>query len=210
MTINRCHAVALVLLIAVATMSFPGGAELEDPDCLLQGTSKGMRHVRFVPGAKINRPAVVAIIKQAEKMKRGPVMVLTVMPNGPVAMGKNLVLWFIYSAVIGVFAAYVAGRALPAGAPYLRVFQLVGVTAFIGYSVALWEMSIWFRRAWSTTIKGTVDGLIYALITAGTFGWLWPRQTGLGGPSCHSTGTRRHSAQTLTRSCSARTICCFS
>jgi hypothetical protein len=111
----------------------------------------------------------------AEKMKRGPVMMLTVMPNGPFAMGKNLVLWFLYSAVVGIFAAYVAGTALPAGAPYLRVFQFVGVTAFIGYSVALWQMSIWYRRAWRLTIKATVDGLIYALLTAGTFGWLWPQ-----------------------------------
>ena len=111
----------------------------------------------------------------AEKMKRGPVMVLTVMPNGPFAMGKNLVLWFLYSAVVGILAAYVAGTALPAGAPYLRVFQFVGVTAFIGYSVALWQMSIWYRRAWRLTIKATVDGLIYALLTAGIFGWLWPQ-----------------------------------
>ena len=102
-------------------------------------------------------------------------MMLTVMPNGPFAMGKNLVLWFLYSAVVGIFAAYVAGTALPAGAPYLRVFQFVGVTAFIGYSVALWQMSIWYRRAWRLTIKATVDGLIYALLTAGTFGWLWPQ-----------------------------------
>ena len=111
----------------------------------------------------------------AEKMKRGPVMVLTVMPNGPFAMGQNLVLWFLYSAVVGILAAYVAGTALPAGAPYLRVFQFVGVTAFIGYSVALWQMSIWYRRAWRLTIKATVDGLIYALLTAGIFGWLWPQ-----------------------------------
>ena len=110
----------------------------------------------------------------AEKMKRGPVMVLTVMPNGPIAMGKNLVLWFLYSAVVGILAAYVAGSALPPGAPYLRVFQFVSVTAFIGYSVALWQMSIWYRRAWRLTFKATVDGLIYALLTAGTFGWLWP------------------------------------
>jgi hypothetical protein len=111
----------------------------------------------------------------AEKMKRGPVMVLTMMPNGPFAMGKNLVLWFVYSAVVEILAAYVAGTALPAGAPYLRVFQFVGVTAFIGYSVALWQMSIWYRRAWRLTIKATVDGLIYALLTAGIFGWLWPQ-----------------------------------
>jgi len=90
-------------------------------------------------------------------------------------MTKRLVLWFLYSAVVGLFAAYVASRALPVDAPYPRVFQLVGVTAFVGYSVALWQMSIWYRRAWGTTIRATIDGLIYALLTAGLFGWLWPR-----------------------------------
>lgn len=111
----------------------------------------------------------------AEKMKKGPVMVLTVMPNGPMSMGRNLIFWFLYLAIVSLFAAYVAGRALPVGAQYLRVFRFAGVTAFLGYAVALWQMSIWYRRAWSTTIKATVDGLIYALLTAGTFGWLWPR-----------------------------------
>jgi hypothetical protein len=111
----------------------------------------------------------------AEKVKKGPVMVLTVMPNRMMPMGKNLALWFVYSAIISLFAAYVAGRALPVGAPYLRVFRFAGTTAFLGYSGALWQMSIWYRRAWSTTIKSTIDGLIYGLLTAGTLGWLWPR-----------------------------------
>ena len=111
----------------------------------------------------------------AEKIKRGPVMVVTVMPNAMPSMSRNLVLWFFYSAAVGFLAAYVAGRALPPGTDYLRVFQLIGATAFIGYSVALWQMSIWYSRAWSLTIKAAVDGLIYALLTAGTFGWLWPR-----------------------------------
>jgi hypothetical protein len=109
-----------------------------------------------------------------EKLKKGPVMVVTVMPNGPGSMGRNMVLWFLYLVVVGLFAAYIAARALPAGSPYLHVFRFVGAAAFLGYSVALWQMSIWYRRAWSTTIKATVDGLIYALVTAGTFGWLWP------------------------------------
>ncbi len=90
-------------------------------------------------------------------------------------MTKSLVLWFLYSAVVGFFAAYVASRALPVGAPQARVFQLVGVTAFVGYSVALWQMSIWYRRAWGTTVRATIDGLIYALLTASIFAWLWPR-----------------------------------
>ena len=110
----------------------------------------------------------------AEKLNKGPVMILTVMPNGQWTMGRSLVLWFLYSAAVGLFGRVrreprAAGRhAVPA------CFPNRGGDAFIGYAVALWQMSIWYRRAWSTTIKATVDGLIYALLTAGVFGWLWP------------------------------------
>jgi hypothetical protein len=110
----------------------------------------------------------------ATKQEQGPVMIFTVIPNGKTAMGKYLVQWFVYSVVISFLAAYVASRALPPGAQYLRVFQMAGVAAFIGYTAAAWPLSIWYHRAWSTTIKTTVDGLIYALLTAGVFGWLWP------------------------------------
>lgn len=110
----------------------------------------------------------------AEKLKKGPVMILTVLPGGSMSMTPNLIQWFLYLLVIGVFAAYVAGRALTADASYLQVYRFVGVTAFLGYSVALWQMSIWYKRSWVTTIKATVDGFVYALLTAGVFGWLWP------------------------------------
>jgi hypothetical protein len=111
----------------------------------------------------------------AAKRAKGPVMIVTVMPSGPVAMGRELVLWFLYSVVVGVFVAYIAGRALAPGAEYLRVFQFVGTSAFLAYSFALWQLAIWYRRSLGTTFRSTVDGLIYALLTAGTFGWLWPR-----------------------------------
>jgi len=91
-------------------------------------------------------------------------------------MGRNLALWFLYTLIVSYFAAYVAGRALAPGANYLHVFQLVGATAFIGYSLALLQMSIWYRRAWSLTVKAMFDGLIFGALTAGTFGWLWPAQ----------------------------------
>jgi hypothetical protein len=57
---------------------------------------------------------------------------------------------------------------------YLSVFRFIGVTAFIGYGLALMQNSIWYKRNWMTTIKTMFDGLIYALFTAGIFGWLWP------------------------------------
>ena len=109
-----------------------------------------------------------------EKYKQGPNLVVTVLPNTPWSMGKNLIRWFVYAIVVGIFAGYVAGRALPPGSEYLRVFRFVGVTAFVGYSLALWQSTIWYNRSALTTFKLTVDGLIYGLLTAGTFGWLWP------------------------------------
>ena len=110
-----------------------------------------------------------------ERLQKGPVLILTVLPKGPIQMGTSLALWFVYSLVVGLFAGYVAGRALGVGAEYLQVFRFAGVTAFVGYSAALWQMSIWYKRAWATTLKATAGGLLYALVMAGTFGWLWPR-----------------------------------
>jgi hypothetical protein len=110
-----------------------------------------------------------------DKLTRGPVAVMTVMPNGYFHMRRNLIQWFVFLIVVGIFVAYVTSRALPAGTPYLRVFQIAGATAFIAYALALCELSIWYSRSWKLTLKGWVDGLIYALLTAGTFGWLWQR-----------------------------------
>ena len=110
-----------------------------------------------------------------ERMSRGPVMIATVLPNGVWMMGKTFVQWFVYLVAVGLFSGYIASRAVPPGAPYLSVFRFVGASAFLAYAGALWPGSIWFRRSWATTVKGTFDGLLYALVTAGFFGWLWPR-----------------------------------
>jgi hypothetical protein len=110
-----------------------------------------------------------------EKMKRGPVIVMTVMPNGLINMNRSLAQWFVYLIVVGVFVALVTCRTLPAGTIYPRVFKVAGVVAFMAYTLALCQLSIWYRRSWSLTLKAALDGLIYAALTAGTFGWLWPR-----------------------------------
>ena len=51
----------------------------------------------------------------------------------------------------------------------------LGTAAFMAFSLGLLHDSIWYARQWSTTIKLMFDGLIYALVLAGTFGWLWPK-----------------------------------
>jgi len=107
------------------------------------------------------------------KCEQGPVAMLNVMAGG-YQMGRSLALWFVYCLLIGIFAAYLTGRALGPGAHYLDVFRFVGASAFGGYALALLQNSIWYKRAWVTTIKHMVDGLVYACLTAGVFGWLWP------------------------------------
>lgn len=111
-----------------------------------------------------------------EKAVKGPVAFMTVLKSGPPSkgMGRSLVQWFVYAVLVGIFAAYIAGRALGPGAPYLAVFRFAGCVAFAGYSLALLQNSIWYSRSWSATLKSMFDGLIYALVTGGTFGWLWP------------------------------------
>ncbi len=109
-----------------------------------------------------------------EKQKKGPLFMLSVLKPEDANMGTSLVQWFVYSIVIGIFAAYIAGRALAPDAHYLAVFRFAGATAFFCYAVGGWSRSIWYKQPWSVTAKNTFDGLVYGLLTAGTFGWLWP------------------------------------
>ncbi len=109
------------------------------------------------------------------KYEEGPVAYLVVAPNGAPAMGRALGLWFLHTLLVGVFVAYVAGLALLPGTHYLRVFRVVGAVAFLAYGFGSIQMGIWMGKPWSAVIKDLADALIYGLLSAGVFGWLWPR-----------------------------------
>jgi hypothetical protein len=126
-------------------------------------------HFPFTTHQEMKKPEVV------EKFKRGPVGLLNVIPSGPPAMGKYLGQWFVYCLVVSFFVAYLTGRTRPPGAHYLGVFRVAGTAAFLGYALAQIQDSIWKGQSWGVTFKHVFDGLIYGLLTAGTFGWLWPR-----------------------------------
>lgn len=110
-----------------------------------------------------------------KKCEEGPAGILTVRRRGRPSMGKPLALSFLYYIVVATAVAYVTGRALPPGARYLEVFRIAGTTAMMAYAGALATDAIWFGRPWSATLKETADGIVYGLLTAGAFGWLWPR-----------------------------------
>jgi hypothetical protein len=137
-----------------------------------------LRRVNLSPGEYgfpyAASPKELGEVAYKEKTRRGPVGSLTIAPSGDPPMARSLVLWFLYALFVSVMSGYMAGRALPPGTDYLQVFRFSGTTAFAAYVVALWQFVIWFSRPVSTTLKFSFDGLIYALVTAGMFGWLWP------------------------------------
>ncbi len=113
--------------------------------------------------------------EMAEKFKQGPVGIVTVFPTGLPVMPKFLGQWFAYCLIIGFFVAYLAAHTLAVGANYLAVFRVVGTAAFLAYGLGNLSNGIWKAQPWGVVIKESFDGLIYGLLTAGTFGWLWPR-----------------------------------
>lgn len=117
---------------------------------------------------EMKKPEVMA------KYAEGPVGLVLLRKPGGMSMGPYLTQWFIVNIVIAVFCAYLASRTLPAGAEYLQVFRVTGTVAFVGYAAGGWISAIWMGVPWSGAIKGTVDSLIYALVTGGVFGWRWP------------------------------------
>jgi hypothetical protein len=110
-----------------------------------------------------------------EKYKQGPVGHMTILPNGPPVMAKFLIQWFVFCLLVGFFVAYLAAHTLAPGTQYLIVFRVVGTAAFLAYGLGNLSNGIWKGQTWSATIKEVIDGLVYGLLTAGTFGWLWPR-----------------------------------
>jgi hypothetical protein len=110
-----------------------------------------------------------------QKYISGPVGLFNIMKNGTPNMGPTLGQWFVFNLVAAVFVAYVASHALLPGTTYLRVFQLVGAVTFMTYGGATIPNSIWLGTPWKVTWKNLLDALIYGCVTAGAFGWLWPR-----------------------------------
>ena len=108
------------------------------------------------------------------KFKQGPLVFMTVMGGG-FAMGRSMAQWFVYLLLVSTCCAYIASRELVVATPYLAVFRLTGFSAFMAYSLALPQASIWYRRNWRLTLVAMADGLVFAALTGGMFGWLWPR-----------------------------------
>jgi hypothetical protein len=107
------------------------------------------------------------------KFAAGPVGTLIVRTRESLNIGKALAQWFVLTLVVSVFVAYVTGLARAPGSP--DVFRVALCVALPAYAFASVDSSIWKGVSWATTTKFVVDGVLYALVTAATFAWLWPQ-----------------------------------
>ena len=109
-----------------------------------------------------------------EKLKQGPNALVMVRPNGVMNMGVYMGQWFGFCVLVSLVCALLARSALPAGAPSMHVGHVIGLATLLGYAAGSIPNAIWWGHPWGSSIKHIVDGVIYALITAATFAWLWP------------------------------------
>lgn len=107
-----------------------------------------------------------------ERMNRGPLGYARIWP-GPPNMGLFMAGTLAVNWVIAVFVAYIGSLAAFPESPYLAKFRVIGATAVAIYTLGRLPNDIWFRTPPASVGRNLFEGVVYGLLTAGTFAWLW-------------------------------------
>lgn len=104
---------------------------------------------------------------------QGPIGLLRVW--APLNMAKPMlfsVAWFLLTAAV---MAYLGHAALPKGAEFAKVMQVMGTAGVLGFAFGGVVCDVWFQNARRAMILNFVDGIVYGLIAGAIFAWLWPK-----------------------------------
>jgi hypothetical protein len=146
--------------------------KLPDEPAALAMLGKVKAGLYIVPCVDWNK----ASAEEREELHKGPMGLLILRnPVSSFSFGKAIASYFLYMLVISFLIAYLCAHVLPAGAHYLKVFRVAGTAGILAYSFGGFPYTIWYGKPWSVTFKDVIDGVIYGLLIAGTFGWLWPK-----------------------------------
>jgi hypothetical protein len=144
--------------------------KLPDEKAVLAGLTSAASGQYMAPNIDWSK----ATAEEKAAFQTGPAALLLVRNPNAFSLGKALTLYFLYSVVVSVLVAYVCGVTLPPGTHYLRVFRVAGTAAILAYAFRGVPDAVWYGKPWVVTFKELIDGVFYGLLTAGTFGWLWP------------------------------------
>ena len=108
-----------------------------------------------------------------KKWEAGPTGMLSVWPAN-ISMGKCMGLSFLVYLAVSVMVAYLGAMTLPAGASFLKVFQVMGTAGVLGYGFAHLPGGIWFQAYPRAMLMNVIDGVVFGLATGAIFAALWP------------------------------------
>ncbi|MEZ6318591.1 MAG: hypothetical protein R3B49_07545 [Phycisphaerales bacterium] len=108
-----------------------------------------------------------------ERWRAGPWGTINVLGTAPNFI-RNLAINLIEMLAISFVVAYLSTMALHRGDEYMHVFRFIGASAIGCYVLGHYAGGAFMGTPLRFQITNTIDGVIYALLTAGTFAWLWP------------------------------------
>lgn len=109
-----------------------------------------------------------------QKYREGPLGILLIGPNGLPNMAKLLSQWFVLSLVVAAIAGLMAVQTVGLQGDGHDAGHLVGLASLLAYSAGSVIDGIWMYKPWRSVAKDLLDAVIYAIISALTFMWLWP------------------------------------
>lgn len=107
------------------------------------------------------------------RWESGPWGTINVMGHQP-NFAMNLLKTFIAYGLITVMVAYISGMALGPGADYMNVFRVVATAGILGHCMGALAGSFFLGTPTRFIVTCFIDGVIFALITAGVFASMWP------------------------------------
>ena len=158
------------MLLPWRRMEWGRVTEFEALQAAVRGLAPGLHYFPASPDPKQQMSA-----EWLERWAKGPSGWLTLAPPGPIDMRRNLGLSLLVYLGVGLVDAYVTWHALGPAAHYLAVFRIAGTVAVMSYGLGTIFHSIWYHRPWRSYLADAFDALVFGLVTAGVFGWLWPR-----------------------------------
>lgn len=126
--------------------------------------------VYFLPSAMCGKGPDA---RERARSATGPFVSFTVLPEKP-KFAYSLILWFINSLLVSALVGYVSIHTLLPNTQYLRVFQAAGAVATLAYCGYLLPLVAWHWLPIRQLPGKIFDGLVYSLLTAGSFAAFWP------------------------------------
>lgn len=109
-----------------------------------------------------------------QKFIDGPVGLVVIRSSGAPKIGPHLLKWFLLALAVAAITACLACCTIGSGASKHLVFHFFAVSTFLAYATGSVTDGIWKGHPWKAVAKDLLDALLYALVSAAVFAWLWP------------------------------------